>query len=86
MPIIFITGHGDVRMTVEAMKTGALGQQAKVREIRDSYASLSRRQRQVMELVVRARLNKRVDSELGISEITVKAHRGQAMQPLASDL
>jgi FixJ family two-component response regulator len=109
MPIIFITGHGDVPMSVKAMKAGAvefltkpfgdevllsairhaiershsaLGQEAKIRAIRDGYASLSRRERQVMELVVRGRLNKQVGGELGISEITVKAHRGRVMQKM----
>ena len=103
MPIIFITGHGDVPMTVRAMKAGAvefltkpygdsvllsaiqgaiecshaaLRLEVEMRSIRDSYASLSRRERQVMALVVRGLLNKQVGGELGISEITVKAHRG----------
>src|SRR6266403_2012901 len=98
MPIIFITGYGDVPMTVQAMKAGAvefltkpfgdevllsairqaiersraaLGHEAKMRSIRDAYASLSRRERQVMALVVRGLLNKQVGGELGISEITV---------------
>jgi FixJ family two-component response regulator len=112
MPIIFITGHGDVPMTVQAMKAGAvefltkpfgdevllsairqaidrshtaLGHESKIRAIRDSYATLSRRERQVMELVVRGRLNKQVGGELGISEITVKAHRGRVMQKMKAD-
>ena len=103
MPIIFITGHGDVPMTVRAMKAGAvefftkpygdevllsaiqqaiecshaaLRREAGMRSIQDSYASLSGRERQVMALVVRGLLNKQVGVELGISEITVKAHRG----------
>ena len=106
MPIIFITGHGDVPMTVRAMKAGAvefltkpygdevllsairqaiecshaaLRREAEMRSIRDSYASLSSRERQVMALVVRGLLNKQVGAELGISEITVKAHRGKVM-------
>jgi FixJ family two-component response regulator len=109
MPIIFITGHGDVPMTVRAMKAGAvefltkpygddvllsaieqaiecsrnvLRNEAGVRSIRDSYASLSRRERQVMGLVVRGLLNKQVGVELGISEITVKAHRGSMMRKM----
>jgi FixJ family two-component response regulator len=112
MPIIFITGHGDVPMTVRAMKAGAvefltkpygdevllsairqaiafsdaaLCQEAEMRSIRDSYASLSRRERQVMELVVRGRLNKYVGDELGISETTVKAHRGNMMRKMKAD-
>jgi FixJ family two-component response regulator len=109
MPIIFITGHGDVPMTVKAMKAGAvefltkpfceevllnairnaierscaaLGQEMKIRDLRNSYASLSPRERQVMALVVRGRLNKQVGGELGISEITVKAHRGRVMSKM----
>jgi FixJ family two-component response regulator len=112
MPIIFITGHGDVPMTVQAMKAGAvefltkpfndgvlltairtalersraaLGQQAEMRVLRDRYASLSQRERQVMGLVVSGLLNKQVAGELGISEITVKAHRGKVMQKMKAD-
>jgi FixJ family two-component response regulator len=112
MPIIFITGHGDVPMTVRAMKAGAvefltkpygdevllsaiqqaiecshiaLRREAEMRSIRDPYASLSRRERQVMALVVRGLLNKQVGSELGISEITVKAHRGNVMRKMKAD-
>jgi FixJ family two-component response regulator len=109
MPIIFITGHGDVPMTVQAMKAGAvefltkpfvhevllsairhalersefaLNREAELRALRDRYAALSRRERQVMTLVVCGRLNKQVGAELGISEITVKAHRGRVMQKM----
>jgi len=112
MPIIFITGYGDVPMTVQAMKAGAvefltkpfndgvlltairtalersraaLGQQAEMRVLRDRYASLSQRERQVMGLVVSGLLNKQVAGELGISEITVKAHRGKVMQKMKAD-
>jgi FixJ family two-component response regulator len=109
MPIIFITGHGDVPITVQAMKAGAveflmkpfdadallsaiqqalersrtaLEHEAEIRELRDRYASLSRREREVMALVVRGLLNKLVGFELGVSEITVKAHRGKVMQKM----
>jgi FixJ family two-component response regulator len=101
MPIIFITGHGDVPSTVQAMKAGAvefltkpftddallgavrqalegsriaLLQDAELQGLRDRYSSLTLRERQVMALVVRGLLNKQVGCELGISEITVKAH------------
>ena len=109
MPIIFITGHGDVPKTVQAMKAGAvefltkpfsdvvllsairqaverseitLGQAAEMRTLRDRYALLSGREREVMALVVAGLLNKQVGSDLGISEITVKAHRGKVMQKM----
>ncbi len=112
MPIIFITGHRDVPMTVQAMKAGALEfltkpfshdvllnairdglrrsraalrHQADMQKLRDRYASLSCRERQVMALVVSGRLNKQVGGELGISEITVKAHRGKVMQKMQAD-
>ena len=109
MPIIFITGYGDVPMSVKAMKAGAvefltkpfkddmlldairgaiersrtaLRQDSETRVLRDCYASLTPRERQVMALVVSGLLNKQVGGELGISEITVKAHRGQAMRKM----
>jgi FixJ family two-component response regulator len=112
MPIIFITGHGDVPMTVRAMKAGAvefltkpygdevllnaiqqaiefshaaLRREAEMQSIRDSYTLLNRRERQVMALVVRGLLNKQVGGELGISEITVKAHRGKVMRKMRAD-
>jgi FixJ family two-component response regulator len=112
MPIIFITGHGDVPMTVQAMKAGAvefltkpfgddvllsairhalerslaaLGHDAEMQVLRDCYASLTRREREVMALVVSGLLNKQVGGELGISEITVKAHRGQVMRKMKAD-
>jgi FixJ family two-component response regulator len=112
MPIIFITGYGDVPTTVQAMKAGAvefltkpfsddallnairqaiersrvaLGYEAEMQALRNCYASLTHRERQVMELVVSGLLNKQVGGELGISEITVKAHRGKVMQKMKAD-
>ena len=109
MPIIFSTGHGDVPMTVRAMKGGAVEFLTKpfsddvllraIREaiaksrvaldhgaamyvLREHYASLSRREQEVMALVVSGLLNKQVGGELGISEITVKAHRGSMMRKM----
>jgi FixJ family two-component response regulator len=109
MPIIFISGHGDVPMTVRAMKAGALEfltkpldievllssirlaiersqtaltQDVQMRALRDRYTSLSPRERQVMALVVRGHLNKEIGSQLGISEITVKVHRGNVMRKM----
>jgi FixJ family two-component response regulator len=112
MPIIFITGHGDIPMSVEAMKAGAiefltkplggdallsairnaiehsyatLSREGETRALRSCYASLTYRERQVMELVVSGLLNKQIGEELGISEITVKAHRGKVMQKMKAD-
>ena len=112
MPIIFITGHGDIPSTVQAMKAGAiefltkpftddallsairqalerssaaLVQDVELQGLRDRYASLSLREQQVMALVVSGLLNKQAGSELGISEITVKAHRGRVMQKMKAD-
>jgi FixJ family two-component response regulator len=112
MPIIFITGHGDVPMTVQAMKAGAvefltkpfkdtvllnairaaiersraaIRQSTQLQALQDCYASLTPRERDVMKLVVSGLLNKQVGGELGISEITVKAHRGQVMRKMKAD-
>jgi FixJ family two-component response regulator len=112
MPIIFITGHGDIPMSVQAMKAGAvefltkpfgdevlltairraiersstaLDRESELETLRRAYASLSGRERQVMTRVVSGRLNKQVGSDLGISEITVKAHRGQVMRKMSAD-
>jgi FixJ family two-component response regulator len=112
MPIIFITGHGDIPTTVQAMKAGAvefltkpfgddvlldairhaiersqaaLDQEAETHAIRQRYLALSAREREVMALVISGLLNKQVAAELGISEITVKAHRGQVMRKMHAD-
>lgn len=112
MPIIFITGHGNVPMTVQAMKAGAvefltkpfddevllsairhaikrsaavLDDQAETSALRHSYNSLTPREQDVMSLVVAGMLNKQIGLKLGISEITVKAHRGKMMQKMKAD-
>ena len=112
MPIIFITGYGDVPTSVQAMKAGAvefltkpfgddvlreaiaqaiersraaLVLEAELRVFRNSHASLTPREREVMGLVVSGLLNKQIALELGISEITVKAHRGRVMRKMQVD-
>jgi FixJ family two-component response regulator len=112
LPIIFITGYGDIPMSVRAMKAGAveflakpfddrtlldaiegalqhsrlwLERDVELRTLRRCYESLTVRQREVMRLVVSGLLNKQVGNELGISEITVKAHRGRVMQKMKAD-
>ncbi len=112
MPIIFITGHGDIPMTVQAMKAGAvefltkpysdevllnairkaiersnalLDRDAEIRALKARYACLTTREREVMALVVIGLPNKQVGGELGISEITVKAHRGSMMRKMKAE-
>jgi FixJ family two-component response regulator len=112
MPIIFITGHGDIPMTVQAMKAGAvefltkpiddnlllsairnaikrstaaLDDQAELQILRKYHESLTPREREVMRLVVSGMLNKQIGLKLGISEITVKAHRGKMMLKMKAD-
>jgi FixJ family two-component response regulator len=112
MPIIFISGHGDVPMTVQAMKAGALEfltkplkrdvlldairgalersraalrADAEMQIIKNRYQSLSRREREVMALVVTGLLNKQIGGQLDISEITVKKHRGRVMRKMKAD-
>jgi len=112
IPIIFISGHADIPMSVRAMKSGAfefltkpfrdqalldviqraLSRERLVREkqrllaeLRERYASLSARERDVMSLVVAGRLNKQIAAELGASETTVKIHRGHVMQKMQAN-
>src|SRR6476661_2175146 len=112
IPIIFITGYGDVPTTVQAMKAGAvefltkpfddevllsairdaierstsvLHDEAEITALRSSYESLTRREQDVLQLVVAGMLNKQIGLKLGISEITVKAHRGKMMQKMKVD-
>jgi len=112
MPIIFITGYGDVPTSVQAMKAGAVEfltkpfrddvllsaignalersraaicQEVEMRALKDRYASLTPREREVMALVVAGMLNKQIGGELDISEITVKAHRGQVMRKMKAN-
>jgi FixJ family two-component response regulator len=109
LPVIFLSGHGDVPLAVRAMRAGAVdfltkpfvadrlldairsaigrssaarGDAEHLRTLRERHASLSRREREVMALVVAGRLNKQVGGELGISLITVKAHRGRVMRKM----
>lgn len=112
MPIIFITGHGDIPTSVRAMKAGAvefltkpfrddmlleairgaiersraaIRHGSEIQGLRGCYASLTPRERDVMSLVVAGLLNKQVGAQLGISEITVKAHRGQVMRKMKAE-
>ncbi|MBW9063061.1 response regulator transcription factor [Rhizobium herbae] len=111
LPIVFITGHGDIPMTVQAMKGGAvefltkpfrdqdlldavhvglardrawLENEQALATLRARFDSLTPREREVMALVVTGRLNKQIAGDLGVSEITVKVHRGQVMQKMGS--
>jgi len=112
MPIIFITGHGDIPMSVRAMKAGAaefltkpferdvllnairraiersrvaLVQAAELKMLQERFASLTPREREVLVWVVSGLLNKQVGAELGMTEATVKAHRGQVIRKMKAD-
>jgi FixJ family two-component response regulator len=109
IPIIFITGHGDIPMSVRAIKEGAVEfltkpfrdqdlldavrhaietdraerkERARVTEVRRRYQSLTKREREVMKLVVSGLLNKQIAAEFGSSEVTIKIHRGQVMRKM----
>jgi FixJ family two-component response regulator len=112
IPIVFLTGHGNVPASVQAMKGGAVEfltkpfdeevllqaiqeaierdrhtrqQHAELRELRDRYASLTARERQVMQQVVSGLLNKQIAAELDITDFTVKIHRGRVMRKMRAD-
>lgn len=112
IPIVFLTGHGDVPMSVRAMKAGAvefllkpfreqdlldairealdrdrvrLQQELSAAALHERFATLTAREREVMALVARGRLNKQIAAEIGLSEVTVKVHRGQVMRKMRAD-
>src|SRR5712672_1999834 len=109
LPIIFITGHGDIPMSVQAMKGGAiefltkpfreqelleaiqlghardrarLEQERAMAGLKIRFGTLTPREREVMAFVASGRLNKQIAADLGVSEITVKVHRGQVMRKM----
>jgi FixJ family two-component response regulator len=111
LPVIFLTGHGDIPMTVHALKAGAVhfltkpvkedelmnairqalendrkarSERADTRKLRERFDLLAPRERQVMQLVVSGRLNKQIAHELGVSERTIKLHRGQVMRKMGA--
>jgi FixJ family two-component response regulator len=112
LPVIFLTGHGDIPMTVHALKAGAVHfltkpvkedelmnairqaldndrsarfERTELRKLRERFELLAPRERQVMQLVVSGRLNKQIAHELGLSERTIKLHRGQVMRKMSAE-
>jgi FixJ family two-component response regulator len=112
IPIIFITSHGDIPMTVKAMKSGAVEfltkpfrdqdlidaiqkalksddelrqQQSEIAQLRERYAKLTTREREVMSLVVSGMLTKQIASTLAMSEITATVHRGHVMRKMQAN-
>jgi FixJ family two-component response regulator len=112
LPVIFLTGHGDIPMTVHALKAGAVhfltkpvredelmnairqallndrkarSERAEIRKLRERFDLLGPRERQVMQLVAAGRLNKQIAHELGVSERTIKLHRGQVMRKMGAE-
>ena len=112
LPVIFLTGHGDIPMTVHALKAGAVhfltkpvredelmnairqalendrkarSKRAEIRKLRECFDLLAPRERQVMRLVVSGLLNKQIAHELGVSERTIKLHRGQVMRKMCAE-
>lgn len=112
IPVIFITGHGDIPMTVKAMKSGAVEfltkpfrdqdlidaiqqalkldsdaklQQSELAELKECYAALTAREREVMQLIVSGMLTKQIASALGTTEITATVHRGQIMRKMQAN-
>lgn len=112
LPVIFITGHGDIPMTVKAMKSGAvefltkpfrdqdlldaihqalecdevrIQEQSGLAKLKNHYGLLTVREREVMDMVVSGMLNKQIASDLGVSEITIKVHRGQVMRKMQAE-
>jgi FixJ family two-component response regulator len=112
IPIIFITSHGDIPMTVKAMKSGAVEfltkpfrdqdlidgihqalkrsaeaqrQQNEISQLKERYENLTRREREVMHLMISGRLTKQIASTIGTSEITATVHRGQVMRKMGAN-
>jgi FixJ family two-component response regulator len=111
MPVVIMTGHGDIPMSVQALKAGAvdfltkpfrdqdmldavaraierdekrLKEEEAIANIRDRYESLTPRERDILELVTKGLMNKQIAAEVGLSEITVKIHRGRVMKKMAA--